>query len=135
MASGMNTVAPDDGMDACIPCGNHGRTYITGAEWCVCDVKYEWDGEECLCLPGVVCGSDCLTKEVTIMGAPMCLVDFEHKTHKALSVKGSNGSVYYINLTQKEPLSEPTQLSSGHTLRIIAKSGVYEATDVIATSE
>ena len=75
----------------------------------------------------------CTTDYVSVLSAPMCLI--EVKPTYALPVKGSNGSVYYINLTQKEPLSEPTQLSSGHTLRIIAKSGVYEATDVIATSE
>ena len=75
----------------------------------------------------------CKTVEVSVLSAPMCLIDFGHKTQKALSVKGSNGNVYYINLTAANP-SEPTQLSSGHTLRIIAKSGVYEATDVIATS-
>ena len=37
-------------------------------------------------------GSDCLTEEVTIMGAPMCLI--EVKPTYALPVKGSNGSVY-----------------------------------------
>ena len=75
----------------------------------------------------------CTTKTVSVLSAPICLIGSGHEPQKALSVKGSNGNVYYINLTAANP-SEPTQLSSGHTLRIIAKSGVYEATDVIATS-
>ena len=124
----INTVS-DYGMSSCLSCGDHGHTNTIGSSECICEDEYKWDskGYTCICPEGIECAPACDTEEVTILGAPICLIDSDNKTNPALVVRASKGK-YYINLTQEVDAENPKHINneSDNVLRI----KVYDANNI-----